>query len=164
MGDGREDESEDDRGGGGGDPTIARRWFDQVGGSPGEGVDAVLELRVARGLRHQEEKDVKVMLVVDHPYGAGAWDNTPTTGRLWPPTAHQTKLRGVSVLTVMATPGLAYRLLFGNVITKILFRGTFGKMGVKHLTWLNHPDIDHQSDQKRRQALVTVQRKFAALT
>jgi putative NADPH-quinone reductase len=80
-----------------------------------------------------------------------------------PPMTNQTKLRGVSVITVMSTPGLAYRLIFGNPITKILFRGTFSKIGVKHLTWLNHPGSDRQTDQTRRQALTDIQRKFAAL-
>jgi putative NADPH-quinone reductase len=81
-----------------------------------------------------------------------------------PPMLNQTKLRGVSVITVMATPGLAYRLVFGNPITKILFRGTFTKIGVKNLKWFNHPGSDHQTDQARRQALTTIQQRFAKLT
>ena len=81
----------------------------------------------------------------------------------WPPMIHQTKLRGVSVITVMSTPGLAYRLIFGGPITKILFRGTFGKIGVRNLTWLNHPRPDRQTDGARQRALAAIQRRFATL-
>ena len=81
----------------------------------------------------------------------------------WPPMTNQTKLRGVTIITVMGTPGLAYRILFSDAITKILFRGTFGKIGVKNLRWFNHPRPDRRTDQARRRALADIQKKFAAL-
>jgi len=35
------------------------------------------------------------------------------------------------------TPDFLYRWLFGNPLTKIFFRGTFRKIGVKNLRWIN---------------------------
>jgi putative NADPH-quinone reductase len=74
-----------------------------------------------------------------------------------------TKLRGVTLITVMSTPALLYRLILGNVITKILFRGTFGKIGVRHLTWLRHAGAEHKTAAARQKMLDDVRKHFAAL-
>ncbi len=37
------------------------------------------------------------------------------------------------MLSVMTTPDSAYRWWFRDPLTKILFKGTFGKIGVKNL-------------------------------
>ncbi|MCG7588434.1 NAD(P)H-dependent oxidoreductase, partial [Photobacterium sp. OFAV2-7] len=39
------------------------------------------------------------------------------------------KLKGVTMITTMNTPSIAYRLLFGNAIKKALLLGTFWKIG-----------------------------------
>lgn len=55
------------------------------------------------------------------------------------------KLKGVTALTVMSTPGRAYRWWFGDPVTKNLFKGTFGKIGVTHLRYFQelvfHPGV-----------------------
>jgi predicted transcriptional regulator len=52
-----------------------------------------------------------------------------------------TRLRGVTLLTIMTTPDKAYRWWFRNPVTKILFKGTFDKIGVKNLKWRNYPSV-----------------------
>lgn len=73
------------------------------------------------------------------------------------------KLKGVSLLTVMSTPGFVYRWILGNPITKILFRGTFRKMGIHKLRWLNYPGMEHLSLEKRRERLAAAERRFSRL-
>ena len=80
------------------------------------------------------------------------------------PFTNLTKLRGVTLITVMSTPGPLYRIVFGGPITKIVFRGTFRKIGVKNLTWLNHAGVERKSASARDQALVAIERHFARLS
>jgi len=80
------------------------------------------------------------------------------------PMTHRTALTGVTLVTVMSTPTPAYRAVFGNPVVKIVFRGTFRKMGVRNLTWLNHGGLDRKTPQHRRRALTRVEQHFAALT
>ncbi len=80
------------------------------------------------------------------------------------PMAHRTRLTGVTLVTVMSTPTPVYRTVFGNPMTKIVFRGTFRKIGVRNLTWLNHGGLDRKTAQHRRRAVERVERHFAALT
>lgn len=72
-------------------------------------------------------------------------------------------LRGVTLMTVMTTPDLVYRWLFGNPITKILFRGTFRKIGVKNLRWLNHTNPAGKTLEQRERILQRIEERFAAL-
>lgn len=74
-----------------------------------------------------------------------------------------TRLTGVSVLTIMSTPDKAYRWWFGNPIVKIMFRGTFGKIGVKNLKWLNYPSVSAKSSEQREKMLKNTERHFASL-
>jgi len=85
-------------------------------------------------------------------------------GRGLRPMSHRTRLTGVTLVTVMSTPTPAYRAVFGNPVTKIVFRGTFRKIGVRNLRWLNHGGLDRTTAQRRRRALERVERHFAALT
>lgn len=62
-------------------------------------------------------------------------------------------LQGVTALTVMSTPRVAYRWWFGDPVTKILFKGTFAKIGVKHLRWRNYACVDAKSAQERDRLL-----------
>jgi NAD(P)H dehydrogenase (quinone) len=73
------------------------------------------------------------------------------------------RLQGVSMLTVMATPDIAYRLVFGNPITKAVFRGTFKKIGTKHLTWTNHSNPAGKTPEQREVMLQAIESRFVRL-
>jgi NAD(P)H dehydrogenase (quinone) len=74
-----------------------------------------------------------------------------------------TNLRGVSLHTVMTTPHAAYRWWFGDPVRKILFKGTFGKIGVKNLRWMNYASVTEKSSEQRQHMLEQTERYFAAL-
>jgi NAD(P)H dehydrogenase (quinone) len=74
-----------------------------------------------------------------------------------------TRLTGVTVLTIMTTPDKAYRWWFGNPVIKIMFKGTFGKIGVKNLTWRNYASVTSKSPEQREKMLVDTERHFASL-
>ncbi|TKB56519.1 NAD(P)H-dependent oxidoreductase [Ferrimonas aestuarii] len=73
------------------------------------------------------------------------------------------KLKGVTMITTMNTPSLAYRLLFGNAIKKALLLGTFWKIGIKQRHWLNLSCVKFAADNKRQRWLDDIQAKFASL-
>jgi len=79
------------------------------------------------------------------------------------PMTNATKLRGVTVITVMSTPKLLYSTLFASAISKILLRGTFRKIGVGNLKWLSQASVDRQSPAKRQKTLDATQAWFARL-
>jgi NAD(P)H dehydrogenase (quinone) len=72
-------------------------------------------------------------------------------------------LQGVTLMTVMTTPDLIYRWLFGNPITKILFRGTFRKIGVRRLRWLNFTNPSSRTLHERQRILQGVEDRFAGM-
>lgn len=74
-----------------------------------------------------------------------------------------TRLQGVTVLTVMTTPDAAYRWWFRDPVTKIMFKGTFGKVGVKNLVWRNYAGITAKSAAQRQRMLDETERRFAGL-
>lgn len=74
-----------------------------------------------------------------------------------------TGLRSVSVQSVMTTPHQAYRWWFGDPLTKILFRGTFGKIGVRNLRWHNYANVTSLSAAKREALLRATEERFAQL-
>ena len=74
-----------------------------------------------------------------------------------------TRLQGVTALTVMTTPTAAYRWWFGDPMRKILFRGTFGKIGVKNLRWRNYANVADRTDAERARLLDETAAYFAAL-
>ncbi|WP_141432329.1 NAD(P)H-dependent oxidoreductase [Bacillus sp. 03113] len=73
------------------------------------------------------------------------------------------KIKGVSLLTVMSTPGFFYRLFFGNPVTKILFRGTFRKMGIHNLRWYNYTGMERRSFETRIKFLRKTEHRFVRL-
>ncbi len=75
-----------------------------------------------------------------------------------------TRLRGVSLLTIMTTPDRAYRWWFGNPVVKIMFKGTFGKIGVKNLKWINYASVTEKTAADRERMLAETERHFAALS
>lgn len=77
--------------------------------------------------------------------------------------SHLDRLRGVTVVSVMTTPHAAYRWWFGDPLTKIMFRGTFRKIGVKRLKWHNVDDASSSSAEGRAQILRRTSEQFAAL-
>ena len=77
--------------------------------------------------------------------------------------SRMTALRGVSVLSVMTTPDKAYRWWYRDPLTKILFKGTFGKIGVRNLRWTNYAGVDGCSAKRRQQMLRDTERAFADL-
>lgn len=99
---------------------------------------------------------------LDRVFTKGVVYDEPKPGR--PFVDNLTRLRGVTLITVMSTPAPIYRWWFGNPLTKILFRGTFRKIGVKNLTWLNHTSVAERSASHRSAMLRRVEEHFARLT
>ncbi|GAA2029401.1 NAD(P)H-dependent oxidoreductase [Catenulispora yoronensis] len=73
------------------------------------------------------------------------------------------RLSGVTVLSVMTTPDKAYRWWFRDPLTKILFKGTFGKIGVKSLTWVNYDRVTDRTAEQRQRMLHDTEARFAGL-
>ena len=73
------------------------------------------------------------------------------------------RLRGVTLITTMNTPSLAYRLLFGNAIKKALFTGTFWKLGYRNRQWIRFSMVKFVSSEKRTRWLNKLERRFARL-
>lgn len=89
-----------------------------------------------------------------------AYDQPKPGGRMNPLL---TSLTGVTLMTVMSTPEILYRVVFGNPITKAVFRGTFRKIGVRNLTWRNHADVSAKTPQQRQALLDSTETYFGAL-
>jgi NAD(P)H dehydrogenase (quinone) len=75
-----------------------------------------------------------------------------------------TNLGGVTVLSVMTTPDKTYRWWYRDPLTKILFKGTFAKIGVKNLRWTNYASVTHKAPAQREQMLLNTERAFATLS
>jgi NAD(P)H dehydrogenase (quinone) len=73
------------------------------------------------------------------------------------------RLSGVTILSIMTTPDKAYRWWYRDPLTKIMFKGTFDKIGVKNLTWVNYANVTAQTAEKRNLMLRQTERRFAAL-
>jgi NAD(P)H dehydrogenase (quinone) len=74
-----------------------------------------------------------------------------------------TRLRGVTVLTPMTTRFGLYRLWFARPGHRILFRGTFGLIGIKRLRWFSFEGPAQRSAAWRATQLERVERRFSAL-
>ncbi|WP_062388358.1 NAD(P)H-dependent oxidoreductase [Demequina iriomotensis] len=85
----------------------------------------------------------------------------PRKGR--PFTHHFAGLKGVTALTVMSTPTWIYRTVFGSPMTKMMFRGTFRKMGVHRLSWVNESDPAGRTLEQRQASLARIEERFARL-
>lgn len=71
-------------------------------------------------------------------------------------------LEKVKMVTTMSTPSWLYKLLFGSPITKMVFRGTFRKMGFNNLKWFNYSGMQEISLDKRQKELKTFSKKIIA--
>jgi len=69
-----------------------------------------------------------------------------------------TNIKGITVITTMNTPGLLYRLVFGNAILKSLLRGTFWKLGYKNRKWISFNRVKQASDEKRKRWLSRIEK------
>lgn len=74
-----------------------------------------------------------------------------------------TRLDAVTVLSVMTTPDKAYRWWYRDPLTKIMFKGTFGKIGVKNLRWINYASVTDKTPEQRARMLDNTERDFATL-
>jgi len=72
-----------------------------------------------------------------------------------------TNIKGVTVITTMNTPGILYRIIFGNAIQKALMRGTFWKTGYKNRKWISFNAVKQVSDEKRKLWLTKLEKTFA---
>ena len=72
-------------------------------------------------------------------------------------------LKGVTMITTMNTPSIAYRLLFGNAIKKALLMGTFWKIGIKNRYWMNLAMVKFSKESKRLKWLNNLEDKFRNL-
>jgi NAD(P)H dehydrogenase (quinone) len=77
--------------------------------------------------------------------------------------SRMTNLGGVSVLSIMTTPDKAYRWWYRDPLTKILFKGTFAKIGVRNLRWTNYASVTGKTPEQREAMLHRTERAFAAL-
>lgn len=73
------------------------------------------------------------------------------------------KLKSVTVITTMNTPGLLYRLIFGNAIRKAMITGTFWKMGYRNRKWINLSMVKAASDAKRKKWLQQLEKRFSRI-
>jgi NAD(P)H dehydrogenase (quinone) len=71
------------------------------------------------------------------------------------------RLQGITLITTMNTPSLAYRLVFGNAIKKALFTGTFWKMGYRNRKWIRFSMVKFVSVEKRQRWLAALEKHFA---
>ena len=72
-----------------------------------------------------------------------------------------TKIKGVTMITTMNTPGFLYWGIFGNAIQKAMMRGTFWKLGYKNRKWINLSMVKMVSDTKRKKWLNDIEKRFA---
>jgi NAD(P)H dehydrogenase (quinone) len=73
------------------------------------------------------------------------------------------RLQGVTVLSIMTTPDKAYRWWYRDPLTKILFKGAFGKIGIPDLRWINFDRVTDKTPEERNRMLHDTETRFAAL-
>ena len=73
------------------------------------------------------------------------------------------KIKGVTVITTMNTPGFIYRWFFGNAIQRALIRGTFWKLGYKNRKWISYNRVKMVDQSKREAWLQKLERQFSKL-
>jgi putative NADPH-quinone reductase len=71
-------------------------------------------------------------------------------------------IKQVTLITGMTTPKVMYRLFFSNAIYKIMLRGTFNKIGIKKVKWLNFDTSKNISKEKHAKWLHGIEAYFTA--
>ena len=79
-------------------------------------------------------------------------------------TSRLTNLKGITMITTMNTPYVAYKLMFGNAIKKAMLLGTFWKIGVPNRKWINLNFVKFSSYEKRKKWLVSIENRIANLS
>lgn len=74
-----------------------------------------------------------------------------------------TRLGGVTVISVMTTPDKAYRWWYRDPLTKIMFKGTFAKIGIRNLKWINFDRVAERTPEQRERMLRDTESRFATL-
>lgn len=74
-----------------------------------------------------------------------------------------TKMKGVTMITTMNTPGILYWGIFGNAIRKAMMKGTFWKLGYKNRKWISLNMVKMVSAEKRKKWLNDIEVKFSKL-
>lgn len=69
-------------------------------------------------------------------------------------------LKRVTLITTMNTPGFLYRIRYGNCIKFALKNGTFQKIGVKNVRWVNLSAVKFKSLRGRQKYLHRVEAMF----
>ncbi|PZR35008.1 MAG: NADPH:quinone reductase [Azospira oryzae] len=88
-----------------------------------------------------------------------AYDYTNASNTMMKPL--WTKIKGITLITTMNTPGILYWSLFGNAIQKAVIRGTFWKIGFKNRKWISFNMVKMVSDEKRKRWLRDLENRFA---
>jgi NAD(P)H dehydrogenase (quinone) len=73
------------------------------------------------------------------------------------------RLGGVTVMSIMTTPDKAYRWWYRDPLTKIMFKGTFAKIGIRNLRWINFDRVTERTPEQREHMLRETESRFAAL-
>jgi putative NADPH-quinone reductase len=73
------------------------------------------------------------------------------------------RLGGVTVMSVMTTPDKAYRWWYRDPLTKIMFKGTFAKIGIRNLKWINYDRVTERTHEQRERMLHDTESRLAAL-
>lgn len=71
-----------------------------------------------------------------------------------------TNLKKVTIISTMNTPGLIYRLIFGNALKGSLIMGTFKKIGCKSVKWISLSRVKGASQEKRAKWLKEIKDYF----
>lgn len=95
---------------------------------------------------------------VIYPGVAYDYDKTSRRPRM---VKRWTRLKGITLITTMNTPGFLYRLVFGNAIKKALFTGTFWKMGYRNRKWINFSMVKFVKEEKRKAWLTQLDKRFS---
>jgi putative NADPH-quinone reductase len=74
-----------------------------------------------------------------------------------------TKINGVTMITTMNTPQIAYWGIFGNAIQRAVMRGTFWKTGFSNRKWIGFNMVKWASPEKRKKWLTKIETRFASL-
>ncbi len=98
---------------------------------------------------------------LDRVLTKGVVYSEPKKGR--PFVNHLDNLQGVTALTVMSTPTWIYRTVLGGPLTKMMFRGTFHKMGIHNLSWINESDPAGRTLEQRQASLTRIENRFARM-
>lgn len=71
-----------------------------------------------------------------------------------------TKIKGITVITTMNTPGILYRIVFGNAIQKALMVGTFWKLGYKNRKWISFNMVKQATGERRKIWLAKLEKRI----